>query len=527
MMKIVLPKTTIYQAIQASDKLSQDELEEFNSLMTSLFNDKILKSAASSRLDFLAKKLVQAPFFLRATATPHQFELILQSEGVVQSKLEQTALHELVKTSSAAEVEALVAQHPEWIHTRNSRGQIPLAIAIESQTKELSRFEVVKVLTMAGSDVNLGDKDNWTPLYRASRGERLDILDHIAPLGAKEDVNQANLDARSTPLMRMVDSGSVAGVRILLGMGANPNAVNDLGSCVYYAAKNGSPELIALLYEQAHADLNRVDDPLGLTPLGVAINNNHQAAAEYLKAKGAALAPEEKDYTSLHALVAAGDAKAILESYKRHEKDKFGRSAVHYCAALGKIDLLQRMDPKRLDEPDTIYKRTPLHYAVIHGREDVVGWLASEAHCNVYSEDKAKHFPLTWAAQFGHESLARLLLKIAASRGEQLKMLQQVDAYGWTALLKAAKHNQVALVRLFVNDYSVDPFQQKTARGIGVLELAKEGNAYAVLAELQQNSISSTFRGKSFLRSNRISRSLCGERWKKSTMLSWFPCSCI
>lgn len=484
-MRIVLFNSTIFQAIPQSSKLSKEEHEEFNGLMTALFKEKTLERAASSRLGFLAQKLEQAPLVLCATSTPYQLELIPQSGAIAQPKLEQTPLHDLVKAGSAAEVQALIAHHPEWVHTRNARGQIPLAIAIESQTKELSRFEVVKVLMEAGSDVNLGDKDIWTPLYRASRGERLDILDYIAPLGAKADVNQANLDARSTPLMRMVDSGSATGVRKLLEMGADPNAVNDLGSCIYYAAKNGNLELVILLHEQARADLNRVGDALGLTPLGVAINNNHQAVAEYLKSKGAALAPEEKDYTPLHALVAAGDATAILESFNRNEKDKYGRSVAHYCAALGKIDHLRRMDPKRLDEPDIIYKRTPLHYAVIHGREEVVGLLATEAGCNLYSEDKAKHFPLTWAAQFGRERIARLLLNVAASKGEQPKMLQQVDNYGWTAFLKAAKHNQADLVKMFMQDFAVDPLQQKTARGIGAVELAQEGNAYAVLDILQ------------------------------------------
>jgi ankyrin repeat protein len=280
--------------------------------------------------------------------------------------------------------------------------------------------------------------------------------------------------------MRMVDSGSVAGAKKLLEMGADPNAVNDLGSCVYYAAKNGNLELVILLHEQAHANLNKVGDALGLTPLGVALNNNHQAVADYLKSKGAALTPDEKDFTPLHTLVVKGDAAAILDSFKRNEKDKFGRSVTHYCAALGKLELLRQMDPKRLDEADRIYQRPPLHYAVIQGHTGVVDWLVSEADCNMRSADKAWQFPLSWASQFGREQIARQLLKVAASKGELPQVLDQVDKYGWRAFHKAAKHNHAELVAMFIREYGIDP-NLKTARGIGVVELAKEGNASAVL----------------------------------------------
>lgn len=448
---------TIMNRISDRD-LKPNEKQELNNLISKLGQKKILKEKSSGRLDFLLKKSGSAPFRLERGDRPHEFKLVMTEQVQEQPKLLTTPLHQAVATATLADVQTLLRDRPDFINARDERGKTPLAAAIESQTAKFSRVEIVSALIKAGADINLGDSDNWTPVYRACTNPRQDLLKLLVDESAKLDMQNSD---GSTPLHRLSDWGSVEGVKLLLARGTTPNITNVQGTPLYYAAKNGNLPLAKSLIESnpsKDTDINLVNDPLDFTPLAIARNNNKLEMVEFLKLKGGVEEAPKRLHTKVQSLVLEGTEGEILESYKRNEVDAFGRNVSHYCAAFGRTDLLQKMDKEGLDKTDNL-GRTPLHYAIMRDKRDVALWLIHKGKCDPLSQDAQGYFPLMWACQYSREGIAASLLETADSKEMQQKMLTQVDKFKWTAFQKAAHQGNLKIVQMFVEKYGVDPNQ--------------------------------------------------------------------
>jgi hypothetical protein len=88
------------------------------------------------------------------------------------------------------------------------------------------KFEVVQKLIEYNADINARDKDGWTPLYWASRGDHFkdgSVIRLLLERGA--DVNARAKDG-STPLHQASRNGALEIVRLLLEHDADVEAVN-------------------------------------------------------------------------------------------------------------------------------------------------------------------------------------------------------------------------------------------------------------------------------------------------------------
>jgi WD40 repeat protein len=71
-------------------------------------------------------------------------------------------------------------------------------------------------------------------------------------------------------------------------------------------------------------------------------------------------------------------------------------------------------DETELEHRDGIFRRTPLHWASMHGHLEVVKQLLDTNRVDIRSEDNHGRTPLRWAMDGGHDEIARLLIR----RGE-------------------------------------------------------------------------------------------------------------
>lgn len=377
----------------------------------------------------------------------------------------------------------------QWAKSKNEKGMTPLAKAIEAHTPASNKMDIIAYLVEeCDADPKIGDNDNWTPLYRASTGTRSDATLYLLDHGA--EVNVQNIDG-STPLHRAVDRGAQADVELFLNRGAEVNVVNCVGTPISYAAKHGHTAIAAMLLDK-DADPNLVNDPLELTPLALAANNRREDTRQLLISRnGQEVIPlDSKVHTSLSRLIHEGNEQAILQSFANGEQDEYGRSAAHYCAALGRLDLLKQMLGKNIDSPDK-KGRTPLHYAIIHGQEQAAQYLiGEEANCSLESHDKQGYTPLMWACQYNRESIAQHVLEKAQAQNKLKSILETRDNFGWQAIHKAAQVGNVGLVHIFVEKYNIHP-ADKTTDGRTPLDLANATKAEAVIGYLKTRLSSS------------------------------------
>jgi ankyrin repeat protein len=171
---------------------------------------------------------------------------------------------------------------------------------------------------------------------------------------------------------------------------------------------------------------------------------------------------------------------------KNNEQDQYGRTVAHYCASLGKTEILRKIVPKtNIDIPDQ-KGRTPLHYAVMRGHSPIVDYLIDQ-ECDIISRDKQGYSPLMWACQCNQVNSVRRFLSNAEKNQKLSALLAITDNFGWAPIHKAAQVGNLELVRLFVEDYEVDPYIQTSNRRTPY-DLAETTKASEVLEYLRARS---------------------------------------
>nr|WP_288101940.1 ankyrin repeat domain-containing protein [Halomonas sp.] len=139
---------------------------------------------------------------------------------------------------------------------------------------------------------------------------------------AKRDEALALLALRKGALLKSKQIQDAFGVAIraelprvveaLINLGANVNqrAGAEEEPPLWNAAYEGNPQIVAEL-AKAGADINAVD-PLGYTPIGIALDKGHEAVADYLIQHGASLVMKSNDgYTLLMAAAHGGSARYV------------------------------------------------------------------------------------------------------------------------------------------------------------------------------------------------------------------------
>lgn len=132
----------------------------------------------------------------------------------------------------------------------------------------------------AGTDVNLRDREERTPLMYASFNGHTEVIKKLVEKGA--DINLQDIYGRSA--LMMASSGPYpAAVKLLLDHGANPNLIDkeEHFTALMYAAAEGQLEVVKLLLAHgADSGMKDVDGDAAVTFAG---NNGHSEIVSLLK----------------------------------------------------------------------------------------------------------------------------------------------------------------------------------------------------------------------------------------------------
>jgi ankyrin repeat protein len=215
--------------------------------------------------------------------------------------------------------DALIAKKAK-VDVSNEFGSTPLAEAVK-----LADARMVKTLLDAGAPPDSANPDGETALMVAIKTGELPVVEMLIKAGA--NVNAVEKFHNQTPLMYAAAANKNAGqmVKLLLSKDANvkpralysdwPNQITSEPRAQYrpvggltamlYAARSGCYDCVEALIGNG-ADVN-TPTPEGVTPLMLAIDNDHNDVAQLLMSRGAN--PNVWDWWGRTALYIAIDRK--------------------------------------------------------------------------------------------------------------------------------------------------------------------------------------------------------------------------
>lgn len=263
------------------------------------------------------ENMKQDPMLLRSAIKHKNLAMIewLVETGVdpntVAGRNREPALHLAIRTRDLAAVQCLL-DHGASVEIKNSSGMDAQEIAKTAGSLEIVRlldpgFEFsqealdtmfltavkkgrtkqAEDLVAAGASCNATDNIDQGALHLTSHHGSKDLMQFLHSHGTPVDT--ADKDG-NTALHAHAAAGNISGVQQLLQMGANPNAVNNLGeTAVVMAARVNEfeflQEIIAALVVGG-ADINASSDE-GISALHWAVRNGNLAVAEWMLDMGA------------------------------------------------------------------------------------------------------------------------------------------------------------------------------------------------------------------------------------------------
>lgn len=184
--------------------------------------------------------------------------------------------------------------------------------------------------------------------------------------------------------------------------------------CVRY----GFTEL-GSIYIEMGADLDERDEPSGLPPLAMALNNQHWALAAMLIKRGASLGYD-------------------------HDCSAEKTNLLHHASVCGRNDiveflLMQGTDPNAM----TMMSETPLHWAAISDQSEVVEYLLRAGGDANSATQLTKERPVHFASMLNCKEALRSLLVSADVKAQ--------SSEGWTALHYAAAYGHQRIVEILIS----------------------------------------------------------------------------
>jgi len=201
-------------------------------------------------------------------------------------------------------VETMLKKEPALASSKNNQGISAVLLAAYNGHRELGRLLVrygakldifeasaideldrVKEL-IGGSPELLGafSPDGFTPLHLAAFFGNTDVAKYLVTRGAAVNAVSRNrkFAVSNTPLEAAAAAQQVNMVRLLLKLGADPNARSGGGMTpLHEAAGNGNMEIVKLLLS-AGASVRAKSDS-GKTPAELASERRHEDVADYLR----------------------------------------------------------------------------------------------------------------------------------------------------------------------------------------------------------------------------------------------------
>ncbi len=286
---------------------------------------------------------------------------------------------------------------------------------------------LINYLLARKANINLANKDGYTPLYLALRAHDVKIANTLFEKGAVLDMG---MKGHATLLHNSVKERQKDTIEFLIKKGADINFVDEGGnvpthySLIAYTTKPDilvpDPELFKLLVDNG-ANLDACNPTTKATLLHTAVQNGVTEAVRIL----------------------------LDKSNQLNSVDESGNTAICYSIALHKQDLFDLLVKANADltifNPNT--KSTLLHIAASYGNAYAVESLISKEVIDKNSLDAYGYSPMGRALIKGHVDIAYML----DNKGATL----DVSVEGSELINKAAEYGHINSIGFLVN-YGVD-----------------------------------------------------------------------
>ena len=249
---------------------------------------------------------------------------------------------------------------------------------VSTRISELIRendTEGVRDIITSGADVNLADKNGYTPLNGAAITGNTEILKLLTDAGA--DANLADKEHGWTPLIWASFEGHTEIVKLLIEAGADINLADKIGNTSIGRKTSTGYTLTRAINVDAEEPMQE-----GYTPLYVAAHCGHTEIVKLLIDAGADVNKANKEL--------------ICASIEGHSK------------------IVQQLIESGADVNNGMKNDvTPLHMAASMGHAEMARLLI-EKGADVNKTSKDGHTPLYSAADNGHTEIVKLLITSGA-----------------------------------------------------------------------------------------------------------------
>ena len=329
----------------------------------------------------------------------------------------------------------------------------------------------VRQLLEEGNDASYVDWIGWTPLHRAAAGGHLGVV-RLLISEFKADVNVRS-DSGETPLHTAASGGHLGVVRVLIsefkadvnvhsnsgetplhiaasGFKADVNASTNQGSTPFDVAVRSQQEEVALaLINEFHCD-TKGGTPYIHTACKRGWVNLVQALIQE-HGTGILKGPVNRVGSTLFDV--AINREEVALTLIDHCDTKGGTPYIHTACKRGWVNLVQALVRKHgtgILKAVNDEGNTPLHTAVISGKEDVIFALINKLGCDVSIKGYKGRSPLHIACEEGNASLVQTLIL------HHKADVTARDDEDNTPLHVAVMSDREDVVVLLINEFSCD-----------------------------------------------------------------------
>ncbi|XP_059221193.1 serine/threonine-protein phosphatase 6 regulatory ankyrin repeat subunit A isoform X1 [Stomoxys calcitrans] len=371
----------------------------------------------------------------------------------------RSALHLAAERGYLHVCDALLT-NKAFINSKSRVGRTALHLAAMNGFTHLVKFlikdhnAVIDILTLR----------KQTPLHLAAASGQMEVCQLLLELGANIDATD---DLGQKPIHVAAQNNYSEVAKLFLQQ--HPSLVNatskDGNTCAHIAAMQGSVKVIEELMKFDRSGVisarNKLTDA---TPLQLAAEGGHADVVKALVRAGASCTEENKaGFTAVHLAAQNGHGQVldVLKSTNslRITSKKLGLTPLHVAAYYGQADTVRELltsvpatvksetptGQSLFGELGTESGMTPLHLAAFSGNENVVRLLLNSAGVQVDAASTENGYnPLHLACFGGHMSVVGLLLSRSA------ELLQSTDRHGRTGLHIASMYGHFQMVEILL-----------------------------------------------------------------------------